>query len=67
MKYYEIVRHTYNDKEARDNYGGGYTAEEVKAVLKGYKREPLEFDPTTCFYTRKGSKYFYIVSEYERD
>ena len=42
--------------EKEQNMGGGYTAEDVKAITKGYTFNGL-------FYDRKGSKYYYIVEE----
>lgn len=38
------------------NYGGGYTMDDVKAIVKGYTFNGL-------FWDRKGSKYFYEVNE----
>lgn len=66
MKLYEIIKCEYG-KETRANYGGGYTADDLKTVLKGYKEEKIDFDPTNSFYTRKGSRYFYIVTEYNAE
>lgn len=66
MKLYEIIKCEYGS-ETRANYGGGYTADDLKSLLKGYKREIIEFDTKNCFYTRKGSKYFYIVTEYNAE
>lgn len=36
------------------NYGGGYTENDVKDITKGYTFNGM-------FYTRKNSKYMYIV------
>ena len=66
MKYYEISKHYYDSEEVH-NYGGGYTAEEVKQIMKGLKKETLDFDPLTTFYTRRNMKYFYIVNEYNAE
>lgn len=42
--------------EQEFNYGGGYTEEEVKEIIKGYKFNGL-------FYERTNSKYIYIVED----
>ncbi len=52
---YRITKVNYIT-EKEQNYGGGYTAEDVKSITKGY-----HFNG--CFYNRVGSKYFYIVEE----
>jgi hypothetical protein len=40
-------------------YGGGYTADDVKAITKGYAQDKTIKD----FYNRAGSRYFYIVEQ----
>ena len=42
MTYYEISKHFYDSEEVH-NYGGGYTAEDVKQIMKGLKKETLDF------------------------
>lgn len=66
MELYEISKFEYNRGKIA-NYGGGYTAEDVKTVLKGYKPEIIEHDENTRFFTRKGSKFFYIVTKYNAE
>lgn len=56
MKTYKI--HFYNGNEWED-FGGGYTIEEVKQFTKGYKAE----ENLEGFYTRKNSKKMYDVRE----
>lgn len=52
---YRIAK--YNSKtEKWENYGGGYTEEDVKEITKGYKNNGL-------FYERKGCKTIYEVVE----
>lgn len=47
----------YNSKTDKfENFGGGYTEEDVKAITKGYKFNGF-------FYDRKGTKTFYMVEE----
>lgn len=55
MTKYKISK--YNPKTGEwENYGGGYTMEDVKAITKGYKSNGL-------FYERKGSKVIFEVVE----
>ena len=54
-KTYRIAKYNPNTDKWED-YGRGYSAEDVKAVTKGYKNEGL-------FYSRKGSKVLYEVRE----
>lgn len=52
------------------NYGHGYTYNEVKMICRGYKHDAtLESDDfgtfTRSYFTRKNSRYMYIVDNYE--
>lgn len=56
MKRYKISK--YNPKkDSWEDYGGGYTAEDVKVITKGFRNNGL-------FYERKGSKIIFEVAEY---
>lgn len=47
----------YNPKTDKfENYGGGYSEEDMKVITKGYKFNGQ-------FYERKNSKIFYIVEK----
>lgn len=67
MTYYEIRKYKEGTQKPVANYGGGYTEEEVKAVMKGYRKEIIEFDPNVIIYMRRNCKYYYIVEKYEQD
>lgn len=58
MKTYKITKINAETERTID-YGGGYSAEDVKTITKGYKQDP-EFKE---MYNRFGSKYMYIVDE----
>ncbi len=55
---YEIHKHFYGSNK-REEFGGGFSAEEVKDYLKGFKVTENYGDIKT--YTRKNCKYYYIV------
>lgn len=55
MTTYNIVKINCMTEEEQ-NMGTGYTAEDVKAITKGYKFNGL-------FYTRTNSKWMFIVEE----
>lgn len=56
MKRYKISK--YNPKKDRwEDYGGGYTEEDLKVITKGFHNNGL-------FYERKGSKIIFEVVEY---
>ena len=55
MARYRISKYNPKTKEW-ENYGGGYTEDDVKLITKGYKNNGL-------FYERKGSKIIYEVVE----
>lgn len=52
---YRIIK-VDSTTEQEQNFGGGYTKEDVQQVVKGYSFNGV-------FYSRKGSKYFFIVEE----
>ena len=52
---YRVIKIDSNTEE-ETTYGGGYSAEDVKVIVRGYTWNGL-------FYDRKGSKYFYLVEE----
>lgn len=54
MKKYSVTKMSIDGAEI--NYGGGYSEEDVKSITRGYKFNGV-------FYDRKGSRWFYVVSE----
>lgn len=51
-------------KEGNQNYGGGYTEEDVKMIVKGFKQDKEFSFLNTVAYTRKNStKMFFVTAE----
>ena len=58
MKYYKVYK-SYILKDLTIDYGGFIDWQDVKDIIKGYKKESE--DGNLIIYTRKKSKYFYMV------
>ena len=57
---YKIDKWDTEERRCVGDYGGGYTAEDVQACIKGYKKDDLS-DSYADVYTRKGSRYMFFV------
>lgn len=66
MTLYEIKKYKYGTRGAVANYGGGYTAEDLKTILRGYRKDAELSDERTACYIRNGSSFYYIVDSYTR-
>ena len=58
MRYYRVFK-SYILTDLTIDYGGFVNWQDVKNIIKGYKKESEEGN--LIVYTRKKSKYFYIV------
>lgn len=45
------------------DYGPGYTEEEVKQIIRGYKKDDRYSDEHATAYTRGHTRFIYFVSE----
>ena len=53
----------WTTKEHTQDYGGGYTAEEVRLITKGWKPDKEFSFGSTVAYTRKNSTKMFFVEE----
>ena len=68
MDTYKVKVHYLDGSDLVDDYGGGYTADDLRSILKGYKEDKdLRFTInglTTRFYSRaNGKKMFEVIEE----
>lgn len=56
MKKYRIRKYNTNEHEKCYDLGGGYTEEDVKLIIKGYKFNGF-------FYEKKNSNIIYVIEE----
>lgn len=63
MKTYKILV-WYHKKSIDDNFGGGYTEEDVKMITKGFSFDVDLSHDIYRFYTRKnGTKMYCVIEE----
>lgn len=62
---YKIEKWDMNARKCVANYGGGYTEEDVKDIMKSkcYKKCELISSSFETAYDRKGSKYIYFATK----
>lgn len=58
--YYHVKKFDVMADKVVANYGGGYTSDDVKSIVRGYKMTS-EICGERMYYTRKGCKYMYLV------
>lgn len=62
---YKIEKWDMNARKCVANYGGGYTEDDVKSIMKGqgYKKYDLISSDFETAYNRKGSRYVYFATQ----
>ena len=58
---YRIERYDYNGFTT--SYGGGFTEQEVKEIVKGYSYDADLSDEHFTYYTRKNGQRMFVVTK----